>query len=279
MAQRNMTPRKRETMSENGAEKSSLKKGKSRKERERKRIGRKGIGCRVLFYIAGLFFMAFGVAFSVNSKLGVSPVNSLPYVLSLISGINMGTCVIAIFSSYILIQILLLKRQFPWINLTQILFSAIFGYFVDLAKWVVGDFALPAYFGQLGMLAISILLVAIGVCLYMDVNLVNMPMEGMTCAVKETLFPKRQFHDVKVIMDCGVVGLGILLSLVFLGKVEGIREGTVICALLIGKLMKPLQKVMKPFVEKICFPEEQEEKEEYVVLDDNGRPRKVDRKP
>lgn len=250
-----MAQRKKETMSENRMKKSTLKKS-GMKESERKGIGIQGIGQRVLFYIAGLFFLAFGVAFSVNSKLGVSPVNSLPYVVSLVSGIDMGTCVVAIFSSYILIQILLLKRQFCWINLTQILFSTIFGYFVDLAKWIVGDFALPTYFGQLGMLAISIVLVAVGVCLYMDVNLVNMPMEGMTYAVKETIFPKRQFHDVKVIMDCAIVGIGILLSLVCLGKVEGIREGTVICALLVGKIMKPLQKVIKPFLEKVCFLEE-----------------------
>ena len=42
------------------------------------------------------------------------------------------------------------------------------------------------------------------------------------------------------------------LSFVFLGKLDGIREGTVICALLVGKLMKPMQKVLKPAVEKIC---------------------------
>ena len=38
---------------------------------------------RVVLYIVGLFFMALGVAFAVNSDLGVSPVTSLPYVISL----------------------------------------------------------------------------------------------------------------------------------------------------------------------------------------------------
>ena len=37
---------------------------------------------KALIYVTGLLFMAFGVAFSVNSSLGVSPVNSLPYVIS-----------------------------------------------------------------------------------------------------------------------------------------------------------------------------------------------------
>lgn len=208
---------------------------------------------RVVIYIVGLLFLAFGVAFSVNSNLGVSPVNSLPYVVSLITETDMGSCVIVIFGSYILVQILLLRRNFQWINLTQMVFSTLFGYFVDFAKWVVGDFALPTYFGQLAMLAISIIMVAAGVCLYMDVKLVNMPMEGMTHAIKETLLPGLAFHDVKVIMDCVVVGIGVVLSFLFLGRLDGIREGTVICALLVGKLMKPIKKILQPVMESYCF--------------------------
>lgn len=51
-------------------------------------------------------------------------------------------------------------------------------------------------------------------------------------------------------MDCLVVGISILLTLIFLGRIEGIREGTVICALMVGKLMKPIQKKIMPIVEK-----------------------------
>ena len=45
---------------------------------------------RVILYAVGLLFMAFGVAFSVNSNLGVSPVNSLPYVISKIIHMDLG---------------------------------------------------------------------------------------------------------------------------------------------------------------------------------------------
>ena len=47
---------------------------------------------KALIYVTGLLFMAFGVAFSVNSSLGVSPVNSLPYVISRITGLDLGNC-------------------------------------------------------------------------------------------------------------------------------------------------------------------------------------------
>lgn len=104
---------------------------------------------KALIYVTGLLFMAFGVAFSVNSSLGVSPVNSLPYVISRITGLDLGNCVIGIFAFYILVQILLLRKKFRPIDLTQLVFSTIFGRFVDVAKKVVGDFAIPTYPGQL----------------------------------------------------------------------------------------------------------------------------------
>ena len=220
-------------------------------------------------YAAGLLFMAFGVAFSVNSGLGVSPVNSLPYVVSLVLGVDMGSCVIGVFSFYVLVQILIYRRDFKWVNLTQILFSTLFGYFVDFAKAVVGDFALPTYPGQLIMLAVSMVFVALGVCLYMDAGLVNMPMEGMTNAIAERIV-KKPFHDVKVAVDCLAVAAAILLSFVGLGGLEGIREGTLLCALLVGKMMKPMQKVLAPLVARLCSALQEEQEETGVLMEGEG---------
>ena len=224
---------------------------------------------KVAVYAVGLLFMAFGVAFSVNSGLGVSPVNSLPYVVSLVLGVDMGSCVIGVFSFYVLVQILIYRRDFKWINLTQIVFSTLFGYFVDFAKAVVGDFALPTYPGQLIMLAVSMVFVALGVCLYMDAGLVNMPMEGMTNAIAERIV-KKPFHDVKVAVDCLAVAAAILLSFVGLGGLEGIREGTLLCALLVGKMMKPMQKVLAPLVARLCSALQEEQEETGVLMEGEG---------
>ena len=224
---------------------------------------------KVAVYAVGLLFMAFGVAFSVNSGLGVSPVNSLPYVVSLVLGVDMGSCVIGVFSFYVLVQILIYRRDFKWINLTQILFSTLFGYFVDFAKAVVGDFALPTYPGQLIMLAVSMVFVALGVCLYMEAGLVNMPMEGMTNAIAERIV-KKPFHDVKVAVDCLAVAAAILLSFVGLGGLEGIREGTLLCALLVGKMMKPMQKVLAPLVARLCSALQEEQEETGVLMEGEG---------
>lgn len=227
---------------------------------------------RVLFYVLGLFFLAMGVAFSVNSNLGVSPVNSLPYVISQVSGTAMSLCVIIVFCTYILLQVVILRKEFRPINLLQIVFSTIFGYFVDFAKWIVGDFALPTYAGQLAMLAISILFIAVGVVLYIEVDLVPMPMEGLSLAMaKKTNVP---FHNMKIIVDCVVVVAGIGVSFLFLHSLVGIREGTVITAIVTGKVMALVKKPLSPILQKCCFdggtapdPEVVEELEELEGME------------
>lgn len=206
---------------------------------------------RIKLYIIGLFFMAMGVAFAVNSNLGVSPVTSLPYVISLIVNMELGTCVIAVYGVYIVLQILILRREFRLINLTQIIFSTVFGYFTNFTKWLLADFTLPTYGGQLVMLAISIVAVAFGVFLYMEVDLVAMPMEGLTQAIAKKV--GKPFHNVKIVVDCSSVALGIVLSFVFLHGLLGIREGTVITAIVVGKVMEVFKKPLQAKIQKLCF--------------------------
>ena len=195
---------------------------------------------RVLIYCVALFLLALGVAISVNGNLGVSPVNSLPYIISKIINVPMGTCVTALFCFYILLQIIVLRREFQPIQLLQIVFSTIFGYFVDFAKLLVGDFMIPTYFGRLTMLGISIVLIAVGITLYMDTELVPMSTEGLSSCLAKKL--NKPFPTMKTVMDCAIVGTGLILSLVFLGKLDGIREGTVITAIVTGKILAFLRK-------------------------------------
>lgn len=207
---------------------------------------------RIVLYCVGLLSMAFGVAFSVNSNLGVSPVNSLPYVISLILKVDLGRCIVGVFVAYMLVQIVIKRKEYQWFNLTQLIFSTVFGYFANFAKALLHGFVIPTYFGQLLMMAISIVLVALGVAIYMDVKLVNMPMEGMTLAISDC-FPNIEFHKIKIIVDCSSVAIGVILSFLFLHGLFGIREGTVLSAVLVGKILPVLKKRVSPIVQKLCF--------------------------
>ena len=208
------------------------------------------LAARLGIYCLGLLILAFGIALAVNSNLGVSPVSSLPYVVSQIAGISLGTCTILVYIGYILLQ-MVISRKFQPALLLQLVFSTIFGWFVDGAKWVLGDFCLPGYFGQLVMLAASILLIGFSLVLYIDVQLAPMPAEGLVGCLSEKL--GKPFSSMKTLVDCSSVLLGAVLSLLFLHKLTGIREGTVLTALLVGKMMGLLRKPVGPIIKKICF--------------------------
>ncbi|MBR5756893.1 MAG: hypothetical protein IKX96_04965 [Firmicutes bacterium] len=216
---------------------------------------------RILIYCVALLCLAMGVAFSANSDLGISPVNSLPYVISDILHTAPGTMVTIVFCCYILVQIIILRKEFKWINLFQIAFSTLFGYFVNFTKWLLGDFVLPGgYAGRFIMMLISLVIVAFGVFLYLEVELIPMPMEGMTLAIAQKV--KKPFPTVKIWVDCFTVALGIVLTIVFLHKIPfidagvRIREGTIIAAIFTGKIMGIIKKALSPAVRKICFKEE-----------------------
>lgn len=214
---------------------------------------------RFLIYALGLFIISIGVVIAVNSDLGISPVNSLPYVVSQITqntklpDLTLGTCSTIIFCFYILLQVIILRKEFKIYNLLQILFSTLFGYFADFSRFLIGDFMIPTYFGRLAMLAISLVLIAVGLLLHVEVQLVPMPMEGLdACIAKKVGKP---FSTIKTIVDCIVVSLGIILSFIFLGKLSGIREGTIITAICVGKLIAIFKKWLGPLINKICFSE------------------------
>lgn len=186
-------------------------------------------------YCLGLLFLAVGVTFSIKSNLGISPVNSIGYVLSVIMGIDQGKVITVIFSIYVLLQLVLLRRKFKPQYLLQIAFSTIFGYFVSFSNKMLTFPVADFYPLQLAYLVMSIILVALGVTLYMGADLMPMPAEGVMIAISQ--LTGISFHKVKMMFDTAVVVISVVISLLFLGRIAGIREGTLLSAVFIGKLV------------------------------------------
>ena len=195
---------------------------------------------RIGAYITGLFLIALGVSFSVKSNLGVSPVNSIPYVISLAFGIDQGHMTILVFCVFILLQAILLRREFRPINLLQVLCAFLFGYFVTLSNYIVA-FEAPGFYPlRLTLLLLSIVLIAMGILLYLSAKLIPQPAEGLCLAIEKKTCWK--YHKVKMTFDCSVVAIASSLSFFFNGELGGVREGTVIAmfgvAWMIGILSK-----------------------------------------
>lgn len=242
-------------------------------------IGKRGIvimpkldrsfAARIVFYLLGQLVVAFGVIIALNANLGISPVSSTPRAINLaleahgVTFITLGNCVIFFNIVCVLLQFILL-RKFKVVNLFQLLISFAFGYFVDFARFLIGGFVIPTYAGKLVMLALSILLIAIGLSLYLGVKLIPMASEGLGLAITEKI-GKHPYHTIKIVVDCCFVGLALVIMLVFTGGITYtapgsttaawvVREGTVVTALVVGKVMGWLKPVIDPILNRFCFP-------------------------
>ena len=132
------------------------------------------------------------------------------------------------------------------------MFSLLFGFFIDFAAFLLGDFQIPTYVGRQVMLWVGMLLVAAGLTLYLNAKLIDMSPEALINVVLQKM-PKAQFHWVKIIMDSALVALGVLVAFVFLGELVGFREGTVLSAFFIGKFIPYTDRMLLPLLKKMGF--------------------------
>ena len=198
---------------------------------------------RYLLLLVGLSIMAFGVAFSIKASLGTSPISSVPYVTSLFTPLTVGTATITMHCVFILLQILILRKNYHPIQLMQLPVAFFFGYLTDFGVWAVQGITCNTYWQQWIVCIIGILLVAVGVSFEVKAGVVVLAGEGVVLAICRVL-PKVKFGYMKVGFDVTLVVIACILSIVFTGRLQGVREGTVAAALLVGLIAKQLGKLL-----------------------------------
>ena len=93
----------------------------------------------------GLVIIAFGVAVSIKSNLGISPPSCPPTILNLRwTGISVGTFTWIMHLLFILLQVALLRKDFKLSYLMQIPAAFVFGYLCDAFIWMLDAIGAPA---------------------------------------------------------------------------------------------------------------------------------------
>ena len=191
---------------------------------------------KVLTFSSGLFIMAFGVALSVKANLGVSPISCVPYIYSLHLPFTLGELTILFNTVFVIAQIILLRKKYRLIQLIQLPAVIVFGYFIDFALYMVSGINPPSYNWQVFWCLLSCIIVGLGVFLEVKSDLTYLPGEGIIVAISDTF--QKEFGKIKIGFDSSLVLFGTASSFILLHRLEGIREGTIVAALLIGYLVK-----------------------------------------
>ncbi|MCD8067226.1 MAG: cytidylate kinase family protein [Oscillospiraceae bacterium] len=193
---------------------------------------------RTAVFIVGIIVSAFGVALASKSALGVTPLSLPAYVLAQAFTLTMGQFLILQHTVFLLIQLLLLRRQFRIRSLLQLPMAVIYGEVTDFALWCLSGIDTTAYTVRLALCAAGIVVTGAGVFLTVNARILVLAGEGLTLAIAKVA--KKEFGKTKIAVDCGLLICGVTMSLVLLRKIVGIREGTVAAALLVGVVVQVL---------------------------------------
>lgn len=206
---------------------------------------------RIIVYALGLLVLAFGVSFSLTSNLGVSPVTSVPYILSLATGMEIGNMTIIVFCVYVLIQFLIIRERFRWKDLLEVPCAILFGKFVTLTNLLLG--VKPSTYGQQLLLMFSALIcIGVGLQLYLAAQEIPQAADGLVQAISQRTGMK--LANTKNLFDLASVAFSASVSYIATGHLNGLREGTLFLAFGVGRVLALVNKVtgrqLKVFLNK-----------------------------
>lgn len=188
---------------------------------------------RVIVYLVGLFIMTIGVSMSVKSNLGVSPVSSITYTITCITGLEMGKATILFHIVLVIIQIIILRKDFKIKNLLQVFVGIIFGYFTTFSNYLFSFIpSTENYVIRAVLMLGSTVVIAFGIFLYLPADVVPLAGEGAMKAISDKT--GIMFSHVKIGFDISMVLVSLAACLIALRKPGAVGVGTVVAAVIVG---------------------------------------------
>ena len=185
---------------------------------------------RLLTLMAGLFVYGLGVALTVHAGIGIAPWDVLGQGIAIQTGLSFGVSTVIV-SIFVLICWIPLKVK-PGVGTVA---NALFiGLFADFWLQILPETS--AYWQQLAMFVLGVVVVAIATGLYISSRLGSGPRDGLMQATANVL--DRPFWLVRTAFEGSVLTIGWLMG----GQV---REGTLLFALAIGYLVQLSLKLFK----------------------------------
>ena len=204
---------------------------------------------RYFFFILGLIINSFGVAFITKSALGASQISSIPYVLSLkFTNLSFGQTTFIFNMLFILIQLLILKKDFRPIQFLQIAANILFSSFIDVSMTLLTGLNPQTIPLRTLSLLVGCAILAVGISVEVAPDVIKVPGEGIVHAMARV--SGMEFGKVKIRFDVTLIIIAIVLSFLFFQRLNGVGLGTIVSAILIGPMISFVNRHL-PGIEKI----------------------------
>lgn len=189
---------------------------------------------RYVIFGFGLLITGFGIALSTKMGLGTTPISVIPLVVSDWFNLTFGMVANLLSLFFIGLEVLFgnFKRK---AILGQLLVVPFFGWFIDLGFKAFANLD-PSLGSKFIYLLIGCMLIAFGIHLQIKADVVVNPCDGLVLVFAQKF--KMKFSTVKILVDVGIMLIGVLISLGAFGEVRGVGVATVFLALLTGYFIR-----------------------------------------
>lgn len=190
---------------------------------------------RFLVMIIGLIVTALGLAVCVRADLGISPITTLAYALNrAFPTLSLGTFVFFQHIVFFILTVVLLRKDFKPFQLLQLPCSFLFGYFVDFWEILLRGLVFHSYIARILLLLVGCVIVGLGFSLSFTSRVA---LEANTAFLNAfSLRIGKPYSTLKTLTDVLIVVMAAVVGLIFLRAIVGIREGTVVAALIVGPI-------------------------------------------
>ena len=191
---------------------------------------------RYVFFVVGLFVNSLGISFITKANLGTSPISSIPYTLSLGFPLSLGMFTMIFSVLLMVIQLVILRKRFSKELWLQLPISVLFSAFIDLTMAMLFFINPQTYVLQVASLLVGCVILGFGVFMEMAANVVMLPGECTVRAISSTW--NTDFGKTKIAVDVTMAVTAAVLGVALYWQIAGVREGSLISALLVGFLAR-----------------------------------------
>lgn len=145
--------------------------------------------------------------------------------------------------------------------------SVIFGYFIDLNMALLSSLDAKLYLLKILFVLMGSTILVLGISIEVIANVVMLSGEAFVKAISSKF--NKEFGKTKVFFDITLVTISSIISLFMFHKLVGVREGTIIAALIVGLIAKMVSSKLifindKFLLDKKIIKGEEEQEEKLV---------------
>ena len=146
-------------------------------------------------------------------------------------------------------QVLLLgKKCKPVEIIIQTVLAFVYGYLTNLSCWLIKGMEVDTYIQQFTCMVLSCFILALGIWIQLKGAVAMLPGEAMNRAI--SMVTGKKYENVKIFFDIVYIAIAAFICLILIGRLEGVREGSIFAAIAVGSIIKAYNYVYNKIIKR-----------------------------